>query len=246
VLTVEPVVAQLHGADIEAGLRIDAAEALPLVSLAGSVSDLDLRGLLADVAGTPWLAGRGTLGWDLSTRGSSMGALRHALAGAVHASVKGGALSGVDLRAALLEGKDDIGKTNLVATPREFDAQASTAFSELKLSARFLDGRAYAQALEMQAGAVRTAGVGDLALDTGTLDLRLQATVGPKVGAELAALSGVTVPLRVAGPWRAPRFVFDAGAASGGKVPRPGETSVAAEPARERDGERVPVTLSAR
>ena len=243
VLAVEPMVAQLHGADVDGGIRIDAAAASPTLAVKGSVSDLDLRGLLADVARTPWLEGRGALSWDLTAGGSSMGSLRQALVGTVSVSVKAGALAGVDLRTGLLDGKADLGKKSVAAATRAFNAQASTAFSELKLNARFKEGRAHAQALEMQAGVVRTVGEGELVLDTGMLDLRLQATVAPKAAAELAPLAGVSVPLHVAGPWRAPNWLFDHGAASGDKVPRQSEP-VAPQAAADRDAERMPVALS--
>jgi AsmA protein len=243
-LALEPVVAQLHGADVDASFTIDAAAATPSLGLKGSVSNLDLRGLLADVARTPWLEGRGALTWDVSASGASIGSLRQALAGSVDVHVKGGALSGIDLPAALLAGKADLGKKGSAA-PREFDTQAATPFSDLKLSARFKEGRAHAQALEMQASAVRSEGAGEIVLDTGTLDLRLQATVAPKAPAELAALAGVSVPLHVTGPWRTPRFVLDPGAATGDKVPR------AIDPAQARDDRAVshepaPLALSAR
>jgi hypothetical protein len=157
--------------------------------------------------------------------------------------VKGGALAGLDLRAALVDGKGELGKKGTPVAPREFNAQASTPFSDFKLIAQMKEGRAHAQALELQSSGVRTVGEGDLVLDTGTLDLRLQATVAPKAPAELASLAGVTVPLHVAGPWRAPRFAFDPGSASGDKVPR-GADAPAPQAAAERDAARVPVALS--
>lgn len=245
VLAVEPVVAQLYGAQLDASLRVDGAAASPQLSLKGSASDVDLRGLLADVARTPWLEGRGAIAWDVTTSGASVGSLRQALVGSVNASVKGGALSGVDLRAALLEGKGELGKKGGAAAAREFNAQAATPFSELKLAAQLKDGRAIGHTLELQAGALRTAGDGELALDSGTLDLRLQAVVGTKGAAELAPLAGVTVPLHVTGPWRAPRFAFDHGAASGDKVPRHGD-ALHASPAGDATPERSPLALSAK
>jgi AsmA protein len=241
-------VAQLHGADVEASARIDATAASPQITLKGSTSDLDLARLLADVSRTPWLDGRGAFSWDLAASGANVGAWRQALAGTVNVSLKSGALAGIDLRGALLEAKADLGKRGVAAAPRAFNASASTSFSDLKLSAHFKEGRAHAPALEMQASAVRTAGEGDLVLDTGMLDLRLSATVAPKAPAELAALAGVTVPLHVAGPWRAPTFALDAGAASGDKVPRPSDAAVATQAATqaatERDSERQPVAMS--
>jgi AsmA protein len=244
VLALEPVVAQLHGADLDASVRIDATPAAPRWSLKGSTSNLDLRGLLAGTARAPWLEGRGALAWELSASGASLATLRQALAGSLSATVKGGALSGLDLRAALLEGKGELGKKG-AATAREFNAQASTPFSELRLAAHFGEGRALVQGLEMQTGALRTVGEGELVLDTGALDLRLQATVAPKAPAELAPLAGVTVPLQVLGPWRAPRFALDPGAASGDKVPRANDAAVAPQVQAEHHApEQVPVALS--
>ncbi len=243
VLALEPVVAQLQDADVDASVRIDATAAVPGIAVKGSVGDLDTARLLGALAPTPWLEGRGALSWDLTTSGTSVGAWRQALAGSVDASVKGGALAGVDLRAALLETKADLGRRSVTAAPRAFNAAASTPFGELKLKAQFKEGRAHARALEMSSSAVRTVGEGDLVLDTGTLDLRLMATVAPKASAELSALAGVTVPLHVAGSWRAPQFAFDAGAASGDKVPRSSEPA-ATQAAAERDSERLPVAMT--
>lgn len=248
VLAVEPVAAQLYGAQLEANVKVDAAAASPRLRVRGSVSDIDLRGLLADVAGTPWLEGSGVLSWDVSASGASMGSLRQAIAGSMNATLKGGAIAGVDLRAALLDGKGDLGKKGAAATPREFNAQLSTPFSELKLAAQLKEGRARVQGLEMQTGTLRTAGEGDLLLDTGALDLRLQAVVGGKSAGDLASLAGVTVPLHVAGPWRAPRLAFDHGAATGDKVPRQSDAAVAPQAHAERHltGGPVPVALSAK
>jgi len=173
--------------------------------------------------------------------------LRQALTGSVTATVRNGALSGLDLRAALLDGKGELGKKG-AAVPRALNAQASTPFSELKLGVQLRDGRALGQSLELQAGSVRTEGVGELVLDTGMLDLRLQAMVASKTSAELQPLAGVTVPLHVAGPWRTPRLAFDHGAATGDKVPRPIEATVVPQASAERHAPvgPVPVALSAK
>ena len=248
VLAVEPIVAQLHGAPLDASLKVDAATGSPRLALKGSVTDVDLRALLADVVRTPWMEGKGALSWELSASGASVGSLRHALAGSVNATVKSGSLAGVDLRAALLDGKGELGKKGTAATAREYNAQASTSFSELKLAAQLKEGRALGQGLEMQAGTVRTAGEGELVLDTGTLDLRLQAVVGGKSAGELVPLAGVTVPLHVTGPWRQPRFAFDHGAATGDKVPRHSDAAAAPQAGAERDSasDQRPMALSAK
>src|SRR6185369_4492768 len=54
--------------------------------------------------------GRGALTWDLLAEGASVGTLRQALAGSLNVTLRSGALSGIDLRAALLEGRGELGK----------------------------------------------------------------------------------------------------------------------------------------
>jgi len=223
VLGVDPITAQAYGAQLEAALRVDAAAAVPRIDLKGSLNEVDLRSLLADVTRAPWLEGRGALTWDVATSGASAGSLRNALAGSLNLTLRGGALSGVDLRAALLEGRADLGK-RMPAQQREFNSAASTPFSEMKARFELRERRANGQMLELNTAAIRATGEGEVSLDSGVLDLRLQAAVG-RGAHELASLAGVSVPMHVQGPWRQPRLAFDFGAASGGPVARAPEAA---------------------
>ena len=216
VLAVDPIVAQAYGAQLEAALRLDATAASPRITTKGSLNEADLRSLLADLTRSPWLEGRGALTWDVGADGTSVGSLRNALAGSLNLSLRGGVLSGVDLRAALLDGRAELGKRT-PAQQREFNSAASTPFSEMKARFELRARRANGQMLELNAAAIRTTGEGELLLDSGEVDLRLQATVG-RGAHELASLAGVSVPMHVQGPWRQPRLAFDFGAASGGPV----------------------------
>jgi AsmA protein len=189
---------------------------VPRIGAKGSLNEVDLHSLLSDVTRAPWLEGRGALTWDVATDGASVGSLRNALAGSLSLTLRGGVLSGVDLRAALLEGRAELGK-RLPARQREFNTAASTPFSEMKARFDLRERRASGQMLELNAAALRTTGEGELSLDSGVLDLRLQTTVG-RGAHELASLAGVSVPMRVQGPWQQPHLVFDFGAASGGPV----------------------------
>jgi len=218
VLGIDPIAAQAYGAQLEAAVRVDAGAAAPRVSAKGSLNEADLHSLLADLTQSPWLEGRGALTWDMAADGASVGSLRNALAGSLNFTLHGGVLSGVDLRAALLEGRAELGKRT-PAQQRDFDVAASTPFNELKARFELRERRASGQMLELNAAAIRTTGEGELLLDSGVLDLRLQATVG-RGPHDLASLAGVSVPMHVQGPWRQPRLAFDFGAASGGNVAR--------------------------
>jgi AsmA protein len=223
VLAVDPIMAQAYGAQLEAALRVDASAAAPRISAKGSLNEVDLRSLLADMTPARWLEGRGALTWDMAADGASVGSLRNALAGSFNVTLRGGVLSGVDLRAALLEGRAELGK-RVPARQREFNNTASTPFSEMKARFELRERRANGRMLELDAAAIRTTGEGELLLDSGVLDLRLQATVG-RGPHELSGLAGVSVPMHVQGPWRQPRLAFDFGAASGGSIAQAPETA---------------------
>jgi AsmA protein len=224
-LQVGPLAAQVQGVPLEASLRIDAGTASPMLSSQGSLGEIDLRTVFGTAARP--LDARSAFVWDLTTTGASIGTLRNRLTGSVNALLHGGSLAGVDLRAALLEGR----AKHTAPLAREYDAAAITPFGELKARLEFRDGRAHAQALQLDAVPLRVAGDGDLALDSGALDLRLQATVG-KGAPEWAVLAGTNVPLQVQGPWRQPRFVFDFGA--GGSVARAPDAGAASQAAADR------------
>ena len=223
VLGVDPITARAYGAQLEAALRVDATAAAPRISSKGSLNEADLRSLMADLTRAPWLEGRGALRWDVAADGASVGSLGDALAGSLNLSLRGGVLSGVDLRAALLEGRADLGKRG-PAQQRDFNVAVSTPFNEMKARFELRARRASGQMLELNAASLRTTGEGELLLDSGTLDLRLQTTVG-RGAHELANLAGVSVPMQVQGPWRQPRLAFDFGAASGGPVGHAAESA---------------------
>ena len=227
-LAIEPITAQLHGAPLEAGARIEAG-ATPRLAVRGSVVDLPVRPLLEAMKAPPWLDGRASASWDVATTGASMSTLRQALIGTAQLAVQGGSVAGVDLRAALREGRHEVGQ-RVAVQAREFNHDASTSFTALKARLELRNGRALGPVIDLQGPAVRASGEGVLLFDNGALDLQLLASAG-REAPELAALAGISVPVQVQGPWRQPRFAIDFAAASGGNLPRAPETAAAASPA---------------
>jgi AsmA protein len=228
-LHIAPITAQAYGGAVEASIGIDATGASRLSSK-GSLSDIDLRAVRAELPQLLWLEGRGEFAWELQTQGSSVGSLRSGLAGPVSMTVSAGKLRGIDLRAAMFEGRADLGK----ATParvQAYNADAGTAFSDMKARIELGEGRMRSQSIELHNALFHATGGGELVLDSGAIELRLAASVNKATG-ELAAFSGLSVPVRIDGPWRQPKFAFDFGAASGsGGSALPKQQDAAAEPA---------------
>src|ERR1019366_9746977 len=119
---------------------------------------------------------------------------------------------------ALLEGKDDLG-TKSEARVHEAKFSERTDFSELEAAFNIKEGSSHGNGFEMRSPLFRIAGEGDLALDSGNISYRLAATVASALNrrsaGELAELKGVTVPVRVSGPYATPSIALDFAAASG-------------------------------
>ena len=236
-LSVAPITAQAYGGALDAAATI-AASAGPRLAFKGSLSGVDTRALLADVSRAPWIEGKGEFGWELRAEGGSVGTLRSGIAGNVAMAIQGGSLSGIDLRAALLEGQADIGTKGAIRK-RAVNFGELTRFVQLKTKFELNDGRALAPLFELKSDALLAAGAGELALDSGLLDMRLNTSVlgiaTARATPELAALAGAHVPVRVAGPWRQPSFAFDFGSASAhGQRPHDGGADATLASAAER------------
>jgi uncharacterized protein involved in outer membrane biogenesis len=224
-LHIAPITARTYGGGIDAAISIDAAEA-PRLSTRGTLSDVDLRAARADVAHLPWLEGRAELAWDVHAEGGSVSTLRAGLAGPVSLAVRAGKIAGIDLRSALLEAHGELGK-QLPARQQDFNAGVATPFSEMKARVEVREGRAKSTNIEFHTSAIHAEGAGELSLDSGLIELRLNASVN-RTAQEFATLAGLIVPIQVDGPWRLPRFTLDFPATNGGTTPH--LVDAAAEP----------------
>ena len=219
-LTVAPLSAKLYGGSLAGSIKVD-VQGIPQITVKQSLNDFQMSALLADTSGAGKLTGKGRLDLDFIATGNSIGELRKALNGQIALSVSRGAIAGINLQAALLKGKADLG-TQASEQVYEYKFGDKTGFSDLKASFGFKDGVALDNRFEMKSPTIRTAGTGDMDYDSGNINYRLNATLAaalkPRSAGALAELKGVTVPMRVFGPNAAPSIAFDFASASGGKV----------------------------
>ncbi len=219
-ITIAPLAAQLHGGALTGSIRVTAHE-MPMVAARQNLKGMQIGALLADTAYAGRLSGQGSIDLDVSTQGNSLGTLRKALNGNVSLALTQGSLAGINLRSALIEGRDDLGTMNAARIhPANFTDK--TQFSELKATFDLMDGKVSPAGFEMKTPLIRTAGEGEFDIGSGKMDYRLNATVSSAInrrtGGELFELKGITVPIRVSGPYAAPDIAFDFAAASGGNV----------------------------
>ncbi len=223
-LLIEPLSARLYGGTMLGSFGIDASE-LPKITLRQKLTGIRFNNLLADImpdAGK--FAGDGNLALDLNATGENMGALRKTINGHISLALARGALPGINLAAALVAGKNQLGMTDGEHNePANFTE--STSFSELKSTFEIIDGNVHSRDFLMRSPLFVGKGEGDIDLHTGQLNYRLTTAITPTLkrsrhGA-LSELAGINVPLRISGPWATPLITLDFGAASGGKMAKP-------------------------
>lgn len=235
-ITIEPLSARLYGGTLAGSISVS-AQGTPRITIKQNLSGFQMGALLAATAGAGRLTGKGDAALDISAEGASIGALRKTLDGSASLVLAQGSLAGIDLRAALLEGKDDLGvKSEARARAARFSL--ATGFSGLKAAFNIREGSSHGNSFDMRSALFRVAGEGSLALDSGNIDYQLAATVSAALNrrnaGELAELKGVTVPVRVSGPYASPSIALDFAAASGDVVTKRAAARAALEQAAAR------------
>jgi len=222
-LAIEPLEARLYGGSLQGGFSIAAAE-VPRISLRQKISGVQLNALLADMLpGEARLTGKGNLAFDLSAEGRNLGELRRALNGSASLALTRGTLAGINLAEALVAGKDQLGLKGAERSD-SIRLTESTAYTELKASIDLAQGKARSGDFVIKSALFTSKADGDITLDAGQLAGQFSTTVATglrRSGAgELADLSGITIPMRVNGPWATATVTYSLGEASGGNLAR--------------------------
>ncbi len=190
---IAPIAAQLYGGTLNGSAR--AAAEGNRVGLDATLAGVSIGPLLKDVLKKEPLEGRGSVRLALATGGATVDALKRGLDGSASLRIRDGAVRGIDIvrklrdaRALILGGKSDAQKA---------DTADKTDFSELNISFAIKDGVATSDDLDLKSPLLRAGGAGRIDLGAGAIDYTARvATTGA-----LAELRGVTVPVRLSGPF---------------------------------------------
>ncbi|QEL56047.1 AsmA family protein [Chromobacterium paludis] len=182
---------------------------VPHLEVKQTLQGMKIRPLLMDLFNFSRLDGKGNGKIDVSADGKSFVELRNTLSGDAAFSLNNGALTGIDLVAAL---------KNLPAELKEWNSTAQndqkTTFSTLSTSLKLDKGVARSQDLKLASQLVNVKGGGKLDLKQSIVDYALDVQANPQ---EFARLKGVNVPLKITGPINAPVYALDFNAMVKGK-----------------------------
>lgn len=199
-LQVAPLRASLYGGTLDGALAVNAAN--NQFSLRQNLRGIDISPLLKDLADKDILEGHGNVSLDVTTRGDTVSVLKRGLAGKAALDLRDGAIKGINVAKLLRSAKTMLGGKQAVSGTA--DTAEKTEFSGMTASFNIDGGVARNNDLSLKSPVVRLVGGGDIDIGHDRLDYLAKVSVDESLtgpGSELAQLKGISVPLRLRGPY---------------------------------------------
>jgi AsmA protein len=207
-LDVNPLSASLYGGGMT-GSAAALASSPPRFAVRQNLAGVHLGPLLKDAIGKDPIEGRGNVSLDITSAGASVAQLKKSLNGTARLELRDGAVRGINVAQTIRNAKAKIGtfKGDAPAQTGTGSTGEKTDFSELSGSFRIASGVARNEDLNVKSPLIRVGGAGEINLGEERLDYLAKATVVSNLqgqgGPELQALKGLTVPVRLSGPFSA-------------------------------------------
>ncbi len=216
-LNLDPIRADLYQGK-SAGSAVVEALAVPKFRLKENLSGISAGPLIRDMTKKDILEGRGAVAVDLKASGNLVGDLRKSLAGKASLRLTDGAVRGIDMAAALRGIQSKMGGAKSGAA----NASEKTDFSELSATFDIRNGVAHNSDLAAKSPLFRLGGEGDIDIGRSALNylarVSVVATLQGQGGADLSSLRGVTVPVRISGPFDSLHYSLDIASMASGAL----------------------------
>jgi AsmA protein len=206
-LDIAPLNMDLYEGSASGSLSLNAAG--NQFGLRQNLAGISINPLMKDLADKDLLEGRGNVALDVSSRGDTVSAMKKALGGTASLNLKDGAIKGINLAQTMRDIKGKLGslKGKAEDTTQKAKAGDKTDFSELTASLKIANGVARNDDLAMKSPFLRLAGAGDIDIGGGRMDYLARATLvntsTGQGGKEADKVKGLTVPVRITGPFEA-------------------------------------------
>lgn len=220
-LDISPLSANLYGGTA-AGSASVTASSPPRLAVRQDLVGVNVGPLLQDAMGKDPIEGRGNVALDVTAGGATFTQLKKNLNGTARLALRDGAVRGINVAQTVRNAKAKIGTLRGKEPPQTGTGSATekTDFSELAGSFRIVNGVAHNNDLDVKSPLIRVNGAGTIDLDLERVDYLAKTTVVSTLmgqgGPELEGLKGLTVPVRLSGPFTAIGYRIDfEGLASG-------------------------------
>ncbi|OHC70041.1 MAG: hypothetical protein A3H93_00885 [Rhodocyclales bacterium RIFCSPLOWO2_02_FULL_63_24] len=204
-LDLAPLTLNLYEGSANGSLSLNAAG--NTVAIKQNLAGVSIHPLLKDFADKDLVEGRGSVALDVTSHGDTVTAMKKALGGSVAVSLKDGAIKGINLAQSLRDLKAKLGAASGKREDATQQAKAGdkTDFSELTASLKIANGVAHNDDLSMKSPFLRLSGAGDVDIGGGQMNYLAKASVvassAGQGGQGLEHLKGLTIPVRVTGPF---------------------------------------------
>ncbi len=211
-LNIAPLSANLYQGSVNGSLSIN-AQATPVIAVNQTLSGVNIAALTKDAADFDTLEGRGNVGMNLTMRGDTVSAMKQALNGTMSLNLADGAIKGINIAKKLRDAQSMLGKTQTSSA----DSAEKTDFSELKASFRVNNGVAHNDDLSLKSPLLRLSGNGDIDIGRDSMNYLARATLAKTLEGQGGkdVVGGITVPVRVSGPFADLKYTLDFGAMVG-------------------------------
>lgn len=204
-LDVDPLSANMYQGSVAGAMMVNANTNQYAVKQ--KLTGISIGPLLRDVANKDVLEGKGNVMLDVTTAGTLVSQMKRALGGNARVELRDGAIKGIDLAGAVRSVKSKFGGKDAEGTG---SSQEKTDFSEMSASFAIKNGVAHNDDLSLKSPFIRVTGTGDVDIGADSVDYVVKAGVVGSMagqgGKELGDLKGLTIPVRVAGPFDALKY----------------------------------------
>ncbi len=208
---VQPMTASLYGGTLSGSAGIDANTYR--FTARPQLQGINIGPLLKDLANKDLLEGRGKVVLDVQTTGRTVPDLKKALAGSASIALNDGAIKGINLAEALRKAKAAIGSQS--AQEQTASGGDKTDFTEMTASFSISKGVAHNEDLSAKSPFIRIGGAGDLDIGEGRMNYLAKAAIvntsAGQGGKDAGSLAGLTVPVRISGPFDALAYRVEIG-----------------------------------
>lgn len=208
-LDAAPLAARLYGGSLS-GAAFAAADG-NRAGLQADLTGISIDPLLRDALKRELLEGTGQVQVDVTTNGATVSAMKRALDGTAALRLRDGAIKGINLAQKFRDAKAMV--TGGKAQSAQADMTQKTDFSELSASFVIKDGVATSDDLDAKSPLLRLGGKGRVDIGAGKLDytanVSVVGTLRGQDGRDVSELRGVTVPVRLYGPFEQMNWSID-------------------------------------
>ncbi len=210
-LDVKPLSANLYQGSMDGAVSVVARDT-PQFTVKQSLRGVSVGPLLKDLTEKDMLEGKGAISMDVAASGVTVSAMKKSLSGNASMNLVDGAIKGINVAATLRNAKAKLGALKGEQT-QSANAAEKTDFSELKASFNIRKGIAHNNDLSMKSPLLRLGGDGDINIGQSSMNYLAKATVVGSLegqgGADSGSLRGITVPVRLSGPFDALKYNID-------------------------------------